>query len=247
MFISKIDNYLDKTIDKFFEYSKEKDLFKKYIKDENFVKYQNDIIDNIKYFIENLNTKEIKENVITDNNTKYIINLLKRYCIFYIYLGISFYYKGSRDLFITNIIETSKNQKDSEFQISNFFNTENNSKIINIFSIIKNILELQQFKTMERIKIILNNNPVKYNTTIELFNELGEDYIEKYFMIDNNFHNIIKTFIFKIIYLNEEKTEINKILNDEEDKTAEYKYIEIILARDEKIIDFTITRFYKFG
>ena len=65
--------------------------------------------------------------------------------VLYIF-GISYYYKNSRDLFITNIIETSKNQKDSEYQIVNFFNSENNSKIINFYSIIKNLLELKNLK-----------------------------------------------------------------------------------------------------
>ena len=74
--------------------------------------------------------------------------------MFYTYLGIGYNYKNTRDLFITNIIETSKNQKDSDYQIINFFNSENNSKIINFYSIIKNIIELQKFKTMDRIKLI---------------------------------------------------------------------------------------------
>ena len=36
--------------------------------------------------------------------------------MFYTYLGIAYYYKNSRDLFIINIIETSKNQKDSSIR-----------------------------------------------------------------------------------------------------------------------------------
>ena len=162
--------------------------------------------------------------------------------MFYTYLGIGLLLQKSRDLFITNIIETSKNQKDSEYQIVNFFNSENNSKIINFYSIIKNLLELREFKTMERIKILLNNNPIKYSDTIKFINQLGEDYIEKYIFIKDNFHNIVKTFIFKTIYLNEEKVEITKILNEENDKDAEYKYIDIVVAKDEKIIDFTILK-----
>ena len=48
------------------------------------------------------------------------------------------------------------------------------------------------------------------------------------FFIENNFHTVIKTFIFKQIYLKEEKTEINNILKEVEEKDAEYKYIEIV-------------------
>jgi hypothetical protein len=242
MFISNIDNYLDKIIDKFYEHNLKKEIFKNFSKDENFVKYQNEIINNVKNFINTLNKKELNNIISNKDNIDYILNIVKRYCMFYTYLGLSYYYKNSRDLFITNIIETSKNQKDSEYQIVNFFNSENNSKIINFYSIIKNLLELREFKTIERIKITLNNNPIKYNDTINFINELGEDYVEKYIFIKDNFHNIIKTFIFKIIYLNEEKVEITKILNEENDKDAEYKYIDIVVAKNEKIIDFTILK-----
>ena len=136
MFITNIDNYLDKIIDKFYEHNFKKEIFKNFSKDENFVKYQNEIINNVKDFIENFN--EIELNNITSNkeNIDFLLNIIKRYCMFYTYLGIGYYYKNSRDLFITNIIETSKNQKDSDYQIVNFFNSENNSKIINFYSII---------------------------------------------------------------------------------------------------------------
>ena len=51
----------------------------------------------------------------------------------------------------------------------------------------------------------MKNNPVIYNTTIKLFNQLGEDYIVNNFIVPNNFHNIIKTLIFKIIYYMKKK------------------------------------------
>lgn len=242
MFITNIDNYLDKIIDKFYEHNIKKEIFKNFSKDENFVKYQNEIISNVKSFIDNLNKKELNDIISSKDNVEYILNIIKRYCMFYTYLGIGYYYKNSRDLFITNIIETSKNQKDIEYQIVNFFNSENNAKIINFYTIIKNIIELTEFKTMERIKITLNNNPIKFSDTINFINELGEDYVEKYIFTKNNFHNVVKTFIFKIIYLNEEKVEISKILNEEDDKDAEYKYIDIVVSKDEKIIDFTVLK-----
>ena len=70
-----------------------------------------------------------------------------------------------------------------------------------MYLLIKNILELQKFVTMERVKIILNNNPVKYEKTVDFFNILGEEFITEYFLIEENFHNIIKTLILeKFLY-----------------------------------------------
>ena len=239
MYINSIDNLFDGTIDKFYLFIKKDNKFNNFSQDTNFVKYQNEILKLIKNFTDNINQKEIESIFKSNNYTNMIINIIKRYCAFYIFLGISYNYKGNRDLFITNLIEASKMQKDTTVQIENFFNSENNSKIIEYYQIIKDIIELKKYKTIERVKIILSNNPIKYQNTIKHFNELGEDFIEKYFLIDDNFHNIIKTFIFKNIYKNEEKTNILDILNEKEVDNAEYKYIEIIVSGERKLIDFT--------
>ena len=42
---------------------------------------------------------------------------------------------------------------------------------------------------------------IKYDSTINLFIDLGEDYITDHFLIKDNFHTILKTLIFKQIYI----------------------------------------------
>ena len=123
MYINKVDELLDKLIDKFYDYLIKNKIFEQINKDTNFVRFQNLILDTIKKFV----SLEVKDTFIS--------NIIKKYCAYYIYLGIGYYYKGGRDLFITNIIETSKNQKDSIISIENFFNSYTNSKIINFFKI----------------------------------------------------------------------------------------------------------------
>ena len=239
MYINQIDNLFDGIINNFYIFLKGKKVFERFSEDQNFVKYMNDIIDIIKLFIQELNIKEIEDLINSKSHTKFIIEIIKRYCAFYIYLGIAYHYKGDRDLFITNIVETSKNIKDSTFNINNFYNSENNSKIIVMFSIIKDIIKLKDHKTIERIKIIINNDPIKYGTTITLLNSIGEDYFEKFLFIEDNFHNLLKTLIFKQIYLLEEKNDIIKLLQESELDEAEYKYIDIVVSKEEKLIDFT--------
>uniref|UniRef100_A0A6C0J5M2 Uncharacterized protein n=1 Tax=viral metagenome TaxID=1070528 RepID=A0A6C0J5M2_9ZZZZ len=235
MYLNSIDNFFDGVLDNFHNFINKKKFIEQISKDDNFVKYHNNILDIIKEFIDIINKETIKE---IKSKEQIIFNICKRYCAYYIYFSISYNYKESRDLFITNLLESTKNQKSSNFQIENFYNSENNSKIIKIYSIIKNILELQKFKTMERIKIILENNPIKYNDTIEIFNLLGEDFITDFFLIKDNFHNILKTIIFKVIYENDEKNNIITLLNESEMKNSEYKYIEIIVSTKTKLLDF---------
>ena len=242
MYINSIDNLFDGLLNNFYNYLNKKNIINKISDDDNFVKYQNIIINSIKVFINELNEKEIQNIVKNDKHKNFILNIIKRYCAYYLYLSIIYNYKGGRDLFITNLLESSKSQKDSTFQIENFFNSENNAKIIKLFGIIKDILDLQKFKTMERIKIILQNDPIKYENTITMINELGEEFITEYFLVKDNFHNIIKTIIFKIIYLNEEKNDIVRILDESEIEDAEYKYIEIVVSNKTKLIDFPYFR-----
>ena len=77
----------------------------------------------IKKFIDNIDTTEILNIIKKESLLYYIINIIKRYCAFYIYLGIAYYYKDGRDLYIINLIECSKNQKDAIIQINDFFNS----------------------------------------------------------------------------------------------------------------------------
>lgn len=240
MYVNQIDDIFDSVLNNFYDYLVKEKAFEKLKSDTNFVKFQNDILSYIKKFVETIPKKSIVDVIKKDSYYDSILNIIKRYCAFYIYLGIGYYYEGGRDLYITNIIETSRYQKDSTFQIPNFYNSENNSKIITFYNDIKNFISLLEFKTIDKIKIVLSNNPLKFDTTIKLFNDLGEDFIIEHYLIKDNFHNIIKSLIFLQIYRKEEKDEIIKMLNQQEIENAEYKYIEIVVSNEKKIVDFNV-------
>ena len=240
MLINKIDELFDSILDKLFNLLYNKDMFIKLKKDANFVVFQDKILITINEFIKSINYNDILKIIKKQIYIDHIYSIIKRYCAFYIYLGIGYYYDQGLDLFITNIIETSKNQKDSKIRLENFFNSDNNAKIINFYILIQNIKLLLEFKSMDKIKIIISNNPLKFSKIAELINNLGEDYIINYIFIKDNFHNILKTIIFRLIYINDEKQEINKLLNEIEQVEGEYKYIEIITSSINKIADFNI-------
>jgi hypothetical protein len=238
MYVNQIDELIDNTLNKFYLILKKENFMKKILEDINFVKYQNTMLKFIQTFVNSISKKEILDIVKNESYVELIINIIKRYCAFYLYIGISYHYSGTHSLFITNLIESSKYQKDSTIQINGFFNSENNSKIIKFYYDVKNFLFLFEFKTIDKIKILLMNNPLKYESTIKIFNDLGEDYVADNFLIKDNFHNIIKTLIFRYIYINEEKNEIIKLLNQKEKENAEYKYIEIVTSNENKVINF---------
>ena len=159
MYINKFDNFFNQILDNFNNYLINKKFFEE-IKDNNFVKYMDHILKHIEVFVKSISKKEIMDIIKEETFLNNIYDIIKRYCAFYLYLGIAYYYKSNRDLFITNIIEISRFQKDATYQIPNFYNSTNNSIIISFFNDIKNIIKLSEFKTMDKIKIMLVNNMI---------------------------------------------------------------------------------------
>ena len=179
--------------------------------------------------------KDIILNILINNSNYHtFINIyIYKYCIIYIYLSIAYYYKGSKDLYISNLIESSQTDP-----LNTILTSSNISNIINYYNDIQDMLELFSINAFDKIKIILSKNSIKYNSIIKLFNILGENYIIDYLMINDNFHNIIKTIIFKLLYLKEDKPEILTIINQYElTDNIEYKYIDILVSKEKKIIN----------
>ena len=105
MYINKIDELFDNILNKLDDYLIKHKTFQAFSKDTNFVKYQNQILETLKDFIDkNVSKKYILDLLKNESYYEYVFGIIKRYCAFYIYLGIAYHYKGGRDLFITNII-----------------------------------------------------------------------------------------------------------------------------------------------
>ena len=61
MYINQVDTLFDNIINNFNIYLIKQNIFEKFSKDNNFVKFQNNIIDIIKEFINTLDIKEIQK------------------------------------------------------------------------------------------------------------------------------------------------------------------------------------------
>ena len=238
MYINKIDELIDNLLDDFEKKLEKSSLFKEIKNESNFVKFQNKINDFIKKFIDSIDKKILTSLIPNETNVNTILSIMTRYIAYYIYLAIAYYYNDDRDLYATNIIECSKNQKVSIIQINDFFNSENNAMLINFFTIIKNIKILVNLKNIDKIQQTIQNNPILYQSTILFFNSLGKDFIVEHFMIPDNMHNIIKTIIFRELYLKNEKKEVYDILNQKEKENAEYRYINIVVSKDIETLDY---------
>jgi len=245
MYINEIDNILNVILNDFYntylhqKNNKEFIFFKNLIQENNFVKYQkkiNEIISSYSLKINNYNFNKITKN---NSNISTIKNLLKKYIFYYIFLLISFFYKGQKETFINNIIEFSRNQGNYSVNINNFFNSFSNSIIIKSFNFIKNIKNILDMTDIQR-KNIKDN--IKYKESIEFLNDIGKDFINNNFNIKQlkgnkitQANNVIKTIMILKIYNIYEKKEINDILNQEQKKIGNYKFIDVVYQEHYKL------------
>lgn len=238
MYINEIDDILNVILNDFYntylhhKKNKEFIFFKNLIYENNFVKYQkkiNEIVGGYSIKIDNYNFNKITNN---NSNILTIKNLLKKYIFYYIFLLISFFYKGQKDIFINNIIEFSRNQGNYSIHINNFFNSFSNSIIIKSFNFIKNIKTILNMTDIQRKNI---KDDIKYKKSIQFLNNLGTNFINKNLDIKQlkgdeiaQANNIIKTIMILEIYNIHEKKEINDILNQEQKKIGTYKFIDVV-------------------
>ena len=127
MYISEIDDILDKTLDKFMYLwildNKSKDIidYTKLIKESNFVKYQKEINVLFEYCINLISEKDINKFVSKTSNINLIKNLVLKYIGYYLFLFIGINYNGKIETFNNNIIEFSRTQTNYKLKIENFF------------------------------------------------------------------------------------------------------------------------------
>ena len=236
MYINKIDDLIDKIIDDFgHRLLHDNKMFKKMLKDENFVKYQMEVNKLLKEYSSNIDIDDIKERVTNPNDQHKIIQILLRYIAYYLFLATGYFYTGKRDTYMNNVIEFSRNQPSFNFRINNFFNSENNSNLITYYDIVKNTVLIL---SLPPSKLAIAARKAEMKPTIEFLNGYGQEYVVNNFKLENvggdrnnQCHNIIKTLILNELYLKQEKSDMYAIIDTAEKKDGVYTYINIVLPR----------------
>ncbi|CAH6421755.1 Hypothetical protein KVN_LOCUS441 [uncultured virus] len=247
MYINKIDELIDRILDDFYNKiiinNKEIDNI---LNETNFVKYQLEINRILSDYTKTINPQQIFDIIQNQSNVNIILEIIKRYLGYYIFLFLWIFYNGKKETYINNIIEFTKNQPGFNFKIENFFNSENNSNIIKFSNLIENIYVLLQESSG---KITQLSKKPEFRETIAFLNNLGQEFINQKFRSENlagsekdQAHNIIKTIILTELYFNIDKKEVYLILEAAEKEQGIYTFIDIVIPRTE-FIDFnTIER-----
>ena len=241
MYINKIDEFIDKIIDDFYNKVILKKGIDTFFSEINFVKYQLKINKLFMNYIDQIDKNEINKILNDEDNTTKIIEIIKKYIAYYVFMSFAFFYKGKIETYINNVIEFSKNQPGFNFRIINFFNSESNSIIIKFYTLIKNILILVD---ADPVKLQQLAKKTEFKDTIKFLNEFGQEFVNSNFKLQNlngnlkeQAHNIIKTIIINELYYKNDKKDVYQFLEKSEKEIGEFIYIDIVIPRTE-FIDF---------
>jgi hypothetical protein len=239
MYINKIDELIDSILDDFYNKIIIKKDVSKFFEEPNFVKYQPDINKIFVEYIKNIDTKEIDLILKDKDNTIKVIEIIKKYIAYYIFMTFGFFYSSKVETYINNIVEFTKNQPSFNFKIDNFFNSESNGTIVRFYVLIKNILNILEADSVRLSQLI---KKPEYVETITFLNGLGQEFIEVNFKLKNlngnakeQSHNIIKTIILTEIYFKIDKKEIHQFLDKSEKDIGEFIYIDIVVPQTQFI------------
>lgn len=237
MYLSKIDDLLDKLIDDFFSVKIKSDSkFQKILSETNFVKFQKELNELLKTYSIQMNLGDIKDLFKNSEIQIKITETIKRYLALYMFLYIGYFYTNADSTFMNNIVEFTKNQPEYQYKIDNFFNSESNSTIINYYQMIKRMLNYLNADTPQKKDVL--NARADYADVIRLKKELTEDFFKMaYYDVKDKAmqaHNIIKTIILFELYRSEKK-EIYKLIELLDSTEGEFIFLDIVLPTKETI------------
>jgi hypothetical protein len=232
MYVDKVDELIDKILNMFYSDVWQSNKIK--IRDTKFSD-QGDLINKLVLdFINKI--KENEMNIVGKNNVEFLKDTLKRYLCYYVYLSI-YPIVNNEESFIKEIVEITKNIQQNKIQIKNFYNSANNSSLFKLCSLLDGIIVITGIDDIDKVYKLVKSNPNKYDPIIDFLNDVGNDLVQKLFIKKNpNYlHNIIKTIIFKQIYINQEKKDFLLFIESTEGEKIEYKYITIVVPKTDYI------------
>ena len=257
MYISKIDDIIDKTLDKFMNILILKSTqnildFKKLIKEKDIIKYQKEIDSLLNFSKTLISEDEIKEITTINDNILLIKNLVTKYIYYYLFIIIGIKYNHDLELFTNGLIKFTKEElsqknnlarlkvnKPEVTIVSNEIFNELSEKlstsdtISNIIKITKLIIELKEY--------IKNNDSIdldKYSNNLKEFianydkDKLNELLTKKTKKEDAEImfdHKLIKEMIYYFLYKDSEKRDIFNILENAEIESGEFTYIDVVV------------------
>jgi hypothetical protein len=239
MYVNKIDKFVNEICENLFTNTlnpktNKKSIFSEILGEANLVKHQSSINKIFDMFSVVVDKKSILNITNKPENIIFLKDLSNKYLAYYVFLVIGYFYKNKHNVFISNLIEFSNNQSNYNHKIPSFFNSESNGFIIKQKELIDGVVELVN---MDPLKLKKVSQDPKYIQAKNFLNGLGKSFVLENFYLNNlgrdrytQCHNIVKTVIFKELYLKKDKVDVLELLNDVDKEKSEFRYIEVVVS-----------------
>lgn len=231
-YINQIDDIIDSLLNTF-GYETDNDTTYKIIvidKQKNYVEYFEKINNFILEQKTKLHTDEVSSILSDKKNIDKIRDIIVKYICFYYFMRIGLMYSGTNKEYNNNLIQYSALYSNSGIKLSDFFSSENNYILINLFNFMK---ELKYFIQLSNVEM-KNVDKIKFKNVISFITSLpGKlSFVTEHFFKEDkslNEHNIIKMILLKKIYIEYDRASVLKILNENSEDNLEYSYIPVLI------------------
>lgn len=244
MYINNIDTILAQILNYSYESILKSKTFANILKVSNFSSKYESIIKLLDEQIKSTDFSEVKKILVDNKTSKIVIDILKSYIAYYIFVGIGYFYEDDINTYKNNVIEMSNMINKNMIDIPSFFTSQSNA---NIFLLVEISRGIKEIITDDKA----TNSPKKremHNKSFKFLDELNDNVVKQLKQRDKTLqgHNIINAVIIKQMYSQNDKPEIAKLLETVDANTGESIYIDVSFPLEKRIdlaeIESTLTQ-----
>lgn len=242
MYINNIDSILDNTLDDFYGNIVEKKKFSHILKLVNFIEKREELMSIIYGYVSSLDLSDIKKNINDNQHVKLLTDMIQKYIFYYAFVLIGFFYNDNMDVYKNNVVEISKVHDKQKYNITGFFTSESNSNTFMLTIIARDINDIVVNEKKRKDAIKTKYESIKNEVTRKLLMELGDEVTETLFTMlskmkteSERAHAIIKIVLIKKLYFGIDKSEIVKIMENENMLSGETIYIDIVIPLEKSV------------
>jgi hypothetical protein len=235
MSIAQFDDELDRILNDFYEHVISTSIFKSILNTQNLIDKEKDIYTILLTYFKSTDFKFIKKFVTDEQSIKLLMDNIKKYVAYYMFIFLGYMYDGKNDIFKNNVVEISNSHNKQKLDIDDFFISESNANIFNLVELSNMIYLIIETKVQKT-----KNNKQIYDDAQKIIDELGDKFIKNISKTSkqkniSQAHNIVKNVLLQKMYKMDNRKNIIKILETSVISSNESIYITIVVPTEKSV------------
>lgn len=228
MYLTNIDNLVEKSIDSFYQILDRLELAKR-TSDAKYLNFSQDGPQAMKEIHKYLGTIDMgKIEISSEENKSQINNIIRKYLAYYYLLSVAYYYAGTFTQYRDNLVKIS-HLRSKEYK--NPLTSENVYLLCQYYQLIKNFQDYSELKTTSRPKYLQEHNDLR-----EFLDLLNDKVVQALLAAKSDVqrHNLIKVVIISQVYRKDDRDVVLQVSQDSDQSKAKYIFIDVVLFSGER-------------